>query len=50
MQVLSGSGELETSEGRQPFTAGSLFHFAAGIWHAAEFSTDTVLVETNIQS
>ena len=47
-QVLAGSGVLETSEGRQPFGAGSLFHFPPNTWHAADFETDTVLVETNL--
>ena len=50
VQVLSGSGTLETEEGRQPFGPGSLFHFPADAWHAAEFDTDTVLVETNLMA
>jgi hypothetical protein len=25
-----------------------VFHFPPGAWHAAEFRTDTVLVETNL--
>ena len=50
VQVLVGSGRLETEEGCQPFEAGSLFHFPADTWHAAEFDTDTVLVETNLLS
>ncbi len=49
VQVVSGSGTLETAEGCQPFTAGSLFHFPADTWHAATFDTDTVLVETNLR-
>ena len=48
VQVLAGSGKLKTEEGCQPFTVGSLFHFPAGTWHAAEFDSDTVLVETNL--
>ena len=48
VQVISGRGTLETSEGRQPFSAGSLFHFAPGAWHAARFDEDTILVETNL--
>ena len=48
VQILSGSGTLDTAEGRQAFSAGSLFHFPAETWHAAEFNTDTVLVETNL--
>lgn len=48
VQVVSGTGTLETDAGRQPFRAGSLFHFPAGTWHAAEFDEDTVLVETNL--
>ncbi len=48
VQILSGSGMLDTAEGRQSFSAGSLFHFPAQTWHAAEFNSDTVLVETNL--
>ena len=48
VQVISGAGTLETREGRQSFRAGSLFHFPAETWHAAEFDADTVLVETNL--
>lgn len=48
VQVLSGRGTLETVDGRQPFRAGSLFHFPAETWHAADFDEDTVLVETNL--
>ena len=50
VQVISGRGTLETEEGRQPFSAGSLFHFPAGAWHAADFDEDTVLVETNLKA
>ena len=50
VQVISGAGMLETQEGRQRFTAGSLFHFPAETWHAAQFDEDTVLVETNLAS
>lgn len=48
VQVLSGSGILETEQGREPFSAGSVFHFPAGAWHAAAFWTETVLIETNL--
>ena len=50
VQVISGSGFLETEQGRKPFAAGSVFHFHAGTWHAAAFETETVLVETNLVS
>ena len=50
VQVLSGRGTLETQEGRRSFSAGSLFHFPAGAWHAADFDEDTVLIETNLKS
>ena len=49
VQVISGSGSLETEEGRAAFRAGSLFHFPAEAWHAATFDEDTVLVETNLE-
>lgn len=48
VQVVSGSGTLETEQGRRPFSAGSVFHFPAGAWHAASFETETVLIETNL--
>jgi quercetin dioxygenase-like cupin family protein len=50
VQVISGSGFLETEQGRKPFSAGSVFHFPAGTCHAAAFETETVLVETNFVS
>lgn len=48
VQVVSGSGTLETAAGTFPFAAGSVFHFPADAWHAATFEEDTVLVETNL--
>ena len=48
VQVLSGSGTLETEDGTVRFEAGSVFHFPEGTWHRAEFETETVLVETNV--
>jgi quercetin dioxygenase-like cupin family protein len=48
VQVISGSGELETEQGTRAFAAGSVFHFPAESWHAARFDSDTVLVETNL--
>ena len=50
VQVISGRGTLETEEGRQSFTSGSLFHFPPETWHAAEFDDDTILVETNLDT
>ena len=50
MQVLSGSGTLETAQGRAAFGPGSVFHFPAQAWHAAEFTTETVLVEINLSA
>lgn len=49
VQVISGSGELETADGRSAFGPGSVFHFSPDAWHAARFDTDTVLVETNLR-
>ncbi len=48
VQVIAGEGTLETEAGRRAFRAGTVFHFPPGAWHAAEFATDTVLVETNL--
>ena len=50
VQVLSGSGVLETDQGRAAFGPGSVFHFPAQAWHAAEFETETVLIETNLSN
>ncbi|HEV7439465.1 MAG TPA: cupin domain-containing protein [Methylobacterium sp.] len=49
VQVLSGSGTLETEQGRTAFGPGSLFHFPPDTWHAAAFDTETVLIETNFR-
>lgn len=48
VQVLAGSGRLTTEQGTVPFGPGSVFHFPADAWHAAEFITETVLVEVNL--
>ncbi len=48
VQVLSGSGVLETAQGTRAFGPGSVFHFAPDAWHAARFDSDTVLIETNL--
>ncbi|WP_158810543.1 cupin domain-containing protein [Beijerinckia sp. L45] len=48
VQVISGGGILDTEDGSERFSAGSLFHFTPGTWHAAHFDEDTVLVETNL--
>lgn len=46
VQILSGSGFIQTVAGRQAFRAGSVFDFPPDTWHAAEMTADTVLVET----
>jgi quercetin dioxygenase-like cupin family protein len=48
VQVISGGGTLERGDGSERFSAGSLFHFTPGTWHAAHFDEDTILVETNL--
>lgn len=48
VQVIAGTGVLETEQGRRRFEPGSLFHFPAGTWHSTEFETATILVETNL--
>ena len=48
VQVLVGAGTIETEAGSQVFGPGSVFHFPPGTWHAAEFTAETVLVETNL--
>jgi quercetin dioxygenase-like cupin family protein len=50
VQVLSGSGVLETDRGTHAFAAGSVFHFPRDAWHAARFDGETVLIETNLQA
>ena len=47
VQVLSGSGVLETEHGSHVFGPGSVFHFPADAWHAAVFDQETILIETN---
>jgi quercetin dioxygenase-like cupin family protein len=49
VQVISGTGMLETEQGARDFRSGSLFHFPAGAWHAARFDSDTVLIEANLK-
>jgi quercetin dioxygenase-like cupin family protein len=49
VQVLSGSGTLETEQGSHSFGPGSVFHFPADAWHAAMFDSETVLIETNLK-
>ncbi len=48
VQVIAGSGSLETEQGEQRFSAGSVFHFPPGAWHSATFEAETVLIETNL--
>ena len=50
VQVISGQGTLWTDQGEQPFGPGSVFHFPAGTDHRAEFTEDTLLVETNLRA
>lgn len=47
--VVAGGGTLETEAGAREFRQGSVFHFPPGAWHAAVFTSDTVLVETNLR-
>lgn len=48
VQVLSGTGTVETDQGRLRFGPGSVLHFPPETEHMAEFETETVLVETNL--
>ena len=48
VQVITGSGVLETEQGSHDFGAGSVFHFPPGTWHAARFESETILIETNL--
>ena len=50
VQVVSGSGVLETAHGSQVFQTGSVFHFPPDTWHAALFDSDTILIETNLST
>ena len=50
VQVVSGSGRLETEQGERAFSAGSVFHFPPNAWHKASFDSETVLIETNLPS
>ena len=48
VQVISGSGTIETEDGAIRFIAGTVFHFPKDTRHQAIFDTETVLVETNL--
>ena len=50
VQVLEGTGVLETAQGLRSFGPGSVFHFPPGAWHAARFESRTILIETNLKS
>ena len=50
VQVVSGSGTLETAQGRQAFGPGSVFHFPPNTRHAARFETATILIESNLHA
>jgi len=46
--VVSGAGQLECEAGMVELRPGTVLRFAAGAWHSAEFTQDTVLVEVNL--
>lgn len=48
VEVLAGTGTLESEAGTIKFGPGSNFHFPKDAWHAASFDTATVLVEINL--
>jgi quercetin dioxygenase-like cupin family protein len=50
VQVISGTGTIETEQGERAFGPGTVFHFPTNTWHAARFDSETVLVETNLNT
>ncbi len=46
--VLEGRARLETAEGTCTLEPGVVIRFAPDAWHAAEFETDTVLLEIDL--
>jgi quercetin dioxygenase-like cupin family protein len=50
VQVVSGTGLLETEQGSHPFGPGNVFHFPPDTWHSAHFASDTILIETTLAS
>ena len=48
LQVVSGAGRLMCEAGAIPLIPGTAIRLAAGAWHSAEFTADTVLMEFNL--
>ena len=46
--VAAGHGRLECEAGSIPLLPGTALHLPAGDWHSAEFTADTVLIESNL--
>ena len=47
--VLEGRALLQVAEGPVELRPGTIVRFDPDAWHAAEFLTDTVLVEVNLR-
>ena len=47
--VVSGTGLLQCENGSIPLAPGTALHLEAGAWHSAEFTTETVLIEMNLE-
>ena len=47
--VASGHGRLTCEQGTIDLVPGTALHLAAGDWHSAEFTADTVLIEVNLR-
>lgn len=46
--VVSGSATLQCEQGTIPLEPGTGLHLQPGAWHSAEFETETVLLEVNV--
>ncbi len=50
LYVVSGHARLECEQGTIPLEPGTALRLEAGAWHSAEFMSDTILVEVNLEA
>ena len=48
LYVVSGNAILQCEQGEIALEPGVALHLAAGSWHSAEFTADTILIEMNL--
>ena len=47
--VASGTGTLQCEKGSISLAPGTALHLEPGAWHSAQFTTETVLIEMNLE-